>query len=138
MTFDIPLPSSSSPLSYASLRHRDYLSYCCNSRPDELRLYGNGLATVDLRIVRPPSHNLKHSCDEILSFLVSTMAQPHSRTFEASRDDRPFHHSQVSIDHSALVQSRETGDVLPDDTIGQGDVKVLPFAKSWVHMVAGG
>lgn len=53
-------------------------------------------------------------------------------------DDKPFHHTQVPLDHSALIQSRETGDVLPDDTPVQGNVKALPFAKSWVHMLAGG
>lgn len=71
------------------------------------------------------------------------MAHPQSQssTFVAGRDDRPFHHSRVPLDHSALIQSRETGDVIPDDTYHvpvQGDVKALPFAKSWVHMVAGG
>jgi solute carrier family 25 protein 33/36 len=55
-----------------------------------------------------------------------------------SRDEKPFHHTHTPIDHSALIQSRETGDVLPDDTPVQGNVKALPFAKSWVHMVAGG
>ncbi|RSL89488.1 hypothetical protein CEP52_014898 [Fusarium oligoseptatum] len=53
-------------------------------------------------------------------------------------DDKPFHHTHVPLDHSALIQSRETGNVLPDDTPVQGNVKVLPFAKSWVHMLAGG
>ncbi|CAM1501594.1 Fc.00g035780.m01.CDS01 [Cosmosporella sp. VM-42] len=66
------------------------------------------------------------------------MAHPQSTPFVAGRDDRPFRHSHSPIDHSALVQSRETGDVLPDDTVTKGDVKALPFAKSWVHMFAGG
>ncbi|KAF7558516.1 hypothetical protein G7046_g5643 [Stylonectria norvegica] len=65
------------------------------------------------------------------------MAHPQPTAFAADRDDRPFHHTAVARDHSALVQSRETGNVLPDDTL-RGDVKVLPFAKSWVHFVAGG
>lgn len=54
------------------------------------------------------------------------------------RDDgRPFQHSHASAEHAALVQSRETGDVLPDDS-PRGQVKALPFAKSWVHFMAGG
>lgn len=53
-------------------------------------------------------------------------------------DEKPFNHTHVPIDHAALIQSRETGDVLPDDTPIQGNVKALPFAKSWVHMFAGG
>ncbi|KAM0452173.1 hypothetical protein ACHAPV_009589 [Trichoderma viride] len=56
----------------------------------------------------------------------------------AGRDDRrPFQHSHVPAEHSALIQSRETGDVLPDDS-PRGQVKALPFAKSWVHFMAGG
>ncbi|KAL7926720.1 mitochondrial carrier domain-containing protein [Trichoderma austrokoningii] len=54
------------------------------------------------------------------------------------RDDRrPFQHSHVPAEHSALIQSRETGDVLPDDS-PRGQAKALPFAKSWVHFMAGG
>lgn len=34
-------------------------------------------------------------------------------------------------DRAAMVQSRETGDVLPGKAAS-------PFAKSWVHFVAGG
>lgn len=55
------------------------------------------------------------------------------------RDDRPFERPHTTVEHSALVQSRETGDVLPDDSLSpKGQVKALPFAKSWVHMMAGG
>lgn len=68
--------------------------------------------------------------------MVASQMEP--TTFVAGRDDRPFRHSHSPIDHSALVQSRETGDVIPDDTFVQGEVKALPFAKSWVHMFAGG
>ncbi|KAF7546646.1 hypothetical protein G7Z17_g8285 [Cylindrodendrum hubeiense] len=68
---------------------------------------------------------------------ASQMTLPQSTALVAGRDDRPFHHSKTPRDHAALIQSRETGDVLPDDTIVQGNVKALPFAKSWVHMVAG-
>ncbi|KAK3331110.1 mitochondrial carrier protein RIM2 [Apodospora peruviana] len=39
-------------------------------------------------------------------------------------------------DDIPLVQSRETGDVIPD-TLGP-DQKANPFAKSWAHFVAGG
>ncbi|KAK3367129.1 mitochondrial carrier protein rim2-like protein [Lasiosphaeria ovina] len=47
----------------------------------------------------------------------------------------------ASIDDIPLVQSRETGDVIPE-TLQPGPavqgVKGTPFAKSWPHMVAGG
>ena len=52
-------------------------------------------------------------------------------------DRRPFQHSHVPAEHAALIQSRETGDVLPED-VPKGQVKALPFAKSWVHFMAGG
>lgn len=68
---------------------------------------------------------------------ASQMTIPQSTTLVAARDERAFHHTKTPRDHAALIQSRETGDVLPDDTIVQGNVKALPFAKSWVHMVAG-
>lgn len=67
----------------------------------------------------------------------SEMAQPQP-VFAAGQDGRrPF---QRPHEHAALVQSRETGDVLPTDTPMQprGKVKALPFAKSWVHLMAGG
>lgn len=65
------------------------------------------------------------------------MAQPQRvAKFMDGRDDgRPFQHSHVPAEHAALVQSRETGDVIPDDTL---QAKALPFAKSWVHLLAGG
>lgn len=45
----------------------------------------------------------------------------------------------VPAEHSALIQSRETGDVIPEQaTPVRGKLKGLPFAKSWVHFVAGG
>ncbi|OAA60081.1 mitochondrial carrier protein RIM2 [Cordyceps fumosorosea ARSEF 2679] len=67
------------------------------------------------------------------------MAHP-QQVFAPGRDDRrPFQHSHTPSEHAALVQSRETGDVLPDDTlVPRGQVKALPFAKSWVHFMAGG
>ncbi|KAL6410560.1 hypothetical protein AUP68_06987 [Ilyonectria robusta] len=68
---------------------------------------------------------------------ASQMTIPQSTTLVAAHDERAFHHTKTPRDHAALIQSRETGDVLPDDTIVQGNVKALPFAKSWVHMVAG-
>lgn len=37
---------------------------------------------------------------------------------------------------AALTQSRETGDILPDGVPDQ--VKAIPFAQSWVHLMAGG
>jgi solute carrier family 25, member 33/36 len=54
-----------------------------------------------------------------------------------SGDDRPFHHSKMPADHSALIQSRETGVVVPDED-SKPRAKGLPFAKSWVHLMAGG
>jgi solute carrier family 25, member 33/36 len=43
-------------------------------------------------------------------------------------------------DQLPLVQSRETGDVIPDDRQRATAIpgKASPFAKSWVHFVAGG
>ncbi|KOS22295.1 putative mitochondrial carrier [Escovopsis weberi] len=38
---------------------------------------------------------------------------------------------------ATLIQSRETGNVIPGD-LPKGTVKALPFAKSWVHFIAGG
>lgn len=38
------------------------------------------------------------------------------------------------LDRPPLTQSRETGDVLPN-TVPEA---ASPFAKSWVHFVAGG
>lgn len=68
------------------------------------------------------------------------MAQGLPAAFVAGPDDRnPFrHHPRATAEHAALVQSRETGDSLPDDGLAEGKVKALPFAKSWVHMMAGG
>ncbi|KAK5998997.1 putative mitochondrial carrier [Cladobotryum mycophilum] len=58
------------------------------------------------------------------------MTQPQP-VFLPGRDDRrPFQHSHAAAEHAALIQSRETGD--------GGQVKALPFAKSWVHFMAGG
>jgi solute carrier family 25 protein 33/36 len=65
------------------------------------------------------------------------MTLPQSPSFVAGRDERPFHHTHSPKEHAALIQSRETGDVIPDDTPVQGNIKALPFAKSWVHMFAG-
>lgn len=68
---------------------------------------------------------------------IHTMAQTQT-TFPPGRDDTsPFQHSHSPAEHAALIQSRETGDILPDDT-PRGGVKALPFAKSWVHFMAGG
>ncbi|ATY63035.1 mitochondrial carrier RIM2 [Cordyceps militaris] len=68
------------------------------------------------------------------------MAHPQP-VFAPGRDDRrPFQHTHATAEHAALIQSRETGDVIPDDTLvaPRGQVKALPFAKSWVHFMAGG
>ncbi|KAF4119882.1 solute carrier family 25, member 33/36 [Geosmithia morbida] len=47
--------------------------------------------------------------------------------------------SSTPNDKTVLVQSRETGDVIAGVNDGkQGQTKALPFAKSWVHLVAGG
>lgn len=69
------------------------------------------------------------------------MAQGLPAAFVAGPDDRkPFrHHPHATAEHAALVQSRETGDSFPDDGLqAEGKVKALPFAESWVHMMAGG
>ncbi|KAM3460357.1 putative carrier [Beauveria bassiana D1-5] len=68
------------------------------------------------------------------------MAHP-QQVFAPGRDDRrqTLGHAHTSAEHAALVQSRETGDVFPEDTLTpRGQVKALPFAKSWVHFMAGG
>ncbi|KAM4061212.1 mitochondrial carrier protein [Hirsutella rhossiliensis] len=65
------------------------------------------------------------------------MAQP-QRFIDGRDDARPFQHPHATVEHAALVQSRETGDVIPDDSPPEGHVKALPFAKSWVHFMAGG
>ncbi|UNI22434.1 Pyrimidine nucleotide transporter, mitochondrial [Purpureocillium takamizusanense] len=63
--------------------------------------------------------------------------QPSAASIMASRDDtRPFQHPHTPAEHAVLIQSRETGDVLPEDS-PRGQVKALPFAKSWVHLFAG-
>lgn len=43
-------------------------------------------------------------------------------------------------ERTVLVTSRETGDVIPEDHVKPQSTKVeaLPFAKSWVHLMAGG
>ncbi|OAA75075.1 mitochondrial carrier protein RIM2 [Akanthomyces lecanii RCEF 1005] len=68
------------------------------------------------------------------------MAQPQQQVFAPGRDERrPFQPSHTAAEHAALVQSRETGEVLSDDILPpRGQVKALPFAKSWVHFMAGG
>lgn len=45
-----------------------------------------------------------------------------------------------SQEHTVLVTSRETGDVIPEDPakLKSQKVEALPFAKSWVHLMAGG
>ncbi|KJZ71306.1 hypothetical protein HIM_09316 [Hirsutella minnesotensis 3608] len=67
------------------------------------------------------------------------MAQP-QRAAAALMDGRdhgrPFVRAPSSPENVGLVQSRETGDVLPDGS-RQGEAKALPFAKSWVHLMAG-
>jgi solute carrier family 25 protein 33/36 len=46
---------------------------------------------------------------------------------------------QDAAAHATLVQSRETGDVIPEQSASpRGQVKALSFAKSWVHLMAGG
>ncbi|KAG5942499.1 hypothetical protein E4U53_007239 [Claviceps sorghi] len=68
------------------------------------------------------------------------MAQPQPAAFVAGSDHRSrSRQSHEAAEHAALIQSRETGVVLPDDELrSRGKVKALPFAKSWVHMMAGG
>ncbi|KAG5960044.1 hypothetical protein E4U58_004789 [Claviceps cyperi] len=68
-----------------------------------------------------------------------TKAQP-AAAFAAGSDERnPLHKTHEVAEHAALIPSRETEVVLPDDDLrSSGKVKALPFAKSWVHMLAGG
>lgn len=63
--------------------------------------------------------------------LEASVAQP--RPVASLVDGRP-----ADLPRAALVQSRETGPVLPRDTPLEGQVQALPFAKSWVHFMAGG
>ncbi|PHH85710.1 hypothetical protein CDD83_42 [Cordyceps sp. RAO-2017] len=67
------------------------------------------------------------------------MAQPQRvATLLDERDGRQgFKHAHRPGEHVALVQSRETGEVVPEDA-PRGRVQALPFAQSWVHFVAGG
>lgn len=68
------------------------------------------------------------------------MAQPQRvASFIDGRDHvRPIERSHEAVGHATLIQSRETGQVVPDDSPPEGQVKALPFAKSWVHFMAGG
>lgn len=64
------------------------------------------------------------------------MAQP--TPLMGARDGaRPFAHTHMPAEHAVLIQSRETGDVVPGDDAARGQIKALPFAKSWVHLFAG-
>lgn len=58
----------------------------------------------------------------------------------ASQKPPSDHSNAVAAHQLPLIQSRETGDILPqarkDGLIDAG--KVNPFAKSWAHFVAGG
>ncbi|KAI9163617.1 mitochondrial carrier [Paramyrothecium foliicola] len=92
----------------------------------------------------PPSHSVRrlssshplHIIDIALE--PETMAQQQPRLV-GGRDDRPFQHAHAPAEHAALIQSRETGVLTPDETVATGkQTKALPFAKSWVHMMAGG
>lgn len=66
-------------------------------------------------------------------------AQPAANGAAGSDEQNPLNKTHAAAEHAALIQSRETGVVLPDDDLRSGGkVKALPFAKSWVHMLAGG
>lgn len=54
------------------------------------------------------------------------MAAPSENLLRASSEPR--------LDRAPMAQSRETGDVLPNSV----PQSASPFAKSWVHFVAGG
>ena len=65
--------------------------------------------------------------------LSPNMAQRQT-PLDASRRD-----GESVLEQSVLIQSRETGDVIPEGIeTPRGNVKALPFAKSWVHFMAGG
>lgn len=44
-------------------------------------------------------------------------------------------HERRGLEQAPMTQSRETGDVVPN---AGPEEAVSPFAKSWVHFVAGG
>lgn len=56
---------------------------------------------------------------------------------DGRHDGAALRHSLAPAEKAALLQSRETGDLVADP-LPSGRVKALPFAKSWVHFVAGG
>lgn len=70
--------------------------------------------------------------------LLCLMAHsPVSAGFMSAAGDRPV--SRRAPDTTSFPTSRETGDVIPDTKQNPTiDEKESPFAKSWVHFVAGG
>lgn len=75
---------------------------------------------------------------QIASEATTKNMSQQKQAFAPGRDGHgPFQQPATPAEQAVLVQSRETGDVLPDDT-PRGQVKALPFAKSWVHFMAGG
>ncbi|PHH61400.1 hypothetical protein CDD81_425 [Ophiocordyceps australis] len=52
-------------------------------------------------------------------------------------DGRLARRSHTPAERAVYIQSRETGEVVPY-TLPQGQIKALPFAKSWIHFMAGG
>jgi hypothetical protein len=72
----------------------------------------------------------------LIAFFPARSWQTMAQTPSAAHGRAPQHQT-VPAEHSVLIQSRETGDVIPEEII-RGQVKALPFAKSWVHMMAGG
>ncbi|KAI3529871.1 hypothetical protein CABS01_12886 [Colletotrichum abscissum] len=63
---------------------------------------------------------------------------PASAEFMSARGDRPA--ARRAPDTTSYPTSRETGDIIPDtkQNPAVGGEKESPFAKSWVHFVAGG
>lgn len=63
---------------------------------------------------------------------------PASAEFMSATGDRPA--ARRAPDTTSYPTSRETGDIIPDtkQNPAVGGEKESPFAKSWVHFVAGG
>lgn len=56
----------------------------------------------------------------------------------AGHGDRPIIQPDNKTVSAVLGESREIGATSPGSDVARGQVKALPFAKSWVHLMAGG
>lgn len=165
VTNHLPHPFRVCPFNHLDIRYEPTILYLTTSLRDRDYTHSKSILvtsrfddTLLITTARPEGENQRSLCGKrekksfgqetlrnlptrrIANKTHDTMAQPQPVYAPGQDDRRPFQHSHVPAEHAALVQSRETGDVLPDDSPAQaqGDVKALPFAKSWVHMFAGG